>query len=183
MTNIFPSLIAADILNLADEINRLDPYVAGYHIDIMDFHFVPNLTWGPMFANAIREQTHKTLWVDLLVDNPDKYLHELTLHANDIVTIHYEAQGVQTEIHNIIKHIQTYRWRASLGINPQTPVDTITPYLKYVDHVLLMSVEPGFSGQDFVATSVDKLEQLNQIRKRHNYTFTIGMDGGIDRQT
>jgi ribulose-phosphate 3-epimerase len=183
MVQIFPSLIAADILNLTDEINRLDRYTDGYHIDIMDFLFVPNLTWGPMFANAIRMQTQKTLWIDLLVDYPEKYFDQLQLHANDIVTIHYEAQGVQQHIYDLIERIHSNGWRASVSINAETPVAALEPYLQKVDDILLMSVNPGFSGQNFVSESVDRLKQLNDLRKNQNLSFTIGMDGGIDRYT
>ncbi len=176
MKRIFPSLIASDILHLQDVITQLDPFCSGLHIDIMDYQFVPNLTWGPMFANAIRDATHNRIWVDLLVEHPEKYINDLQLAHGDMVTFHIESRHTN----DIVDRIRNNGYHAGVGINPDTPLDHIKPYLADVDHILLMSVPPGFSGQDFVTTSVQRLQDLIAIRHTNNYQFTIAMDGGID---
>ena len=174
---IYPSLIASDILNLQDVVTQLDPHCAGYHIDIMDYHFVPNLTWGPMFANAIRTASHNQLWIDLLVEYPERYIPDLQLNTNDMITVHVES----THDDNIITTIKKAGYQAGIGINPSTPLEQLHPYIDSVDHVLLMSVEPGFSGQEFVPESIDRLHTLASWQAKMHHPFTIAMDGGIDK--
>ena len=177
--NIYPSLISADLLNLQREIKLLEPWSAGFHLDVMDFHFVPNLTWGPDFVNAIRKTTPKQLWIDLLVDDPILYLDRFLLANNDIVSVHYESNYDNA----IFEEIRIRGWLASLALNPTTPLEVILPFLGSVDHILLMSVNPGFSGQNFVMESVEKLKKLHDIRNKYNLTFSIGMDGGLNQTT
>jgi ribulose-phosphate 3-epimerase len=176
---IFPSLISGDLLNLEQQIKQLEPHCAGFHLDVMDFHFVPNLTWGTQFVNAIREITTKQIWVDLLVDHPEYYLEKLALHHNDIVSIHYESNYPET-IFNSIKQMGL---QVSLALDPKTPLEVIEPFIKKIDQVLLMSVKPGFSGQAFIPRSVERVKQLNTFRKQHNAQFTIAMDGGLNEKT
>jgi len=175
--HIFPSLIAAPkLLQLYSLIQDFDPICAGYHIDIMDYHFVPNLTWGPMFANAIRQASEQQMWIDLLVEHPEQYLDDLKLASGDSVTVHVES----THERNIISQIQNAGYFAGIGINPDTPLEHLTPYLHIVDHVLLMSVHPGFSGQEFIPESQERLATLVSWRTRNDDTYAIAMDGGID---
>jgi len=174
---IFPSLISApDMLDLRSLINKIDGICDGYHIDIMDYHFVPNLTWGPMFANAIRTASHKQIWVDLLVEHPETYIPDLQLNHGDSITFHIESEHDDT----IIKQIHDAEYFAGAGISPETPLEHLTPYIEHVDHILLMSVTPGFSGQDFAPNSVARLQQLAKWRSEHNLELYIAMDGGID---
>lgn len=177
MAHIFPSLIAGDLLNLQKEIETLDSYVDGYHLDIMDNHFVPNLTWGPMFINAISQATYRTLWVHLMVDNPMNWTDLLFLPPGSIYTFHLEAKK---EIPKLIKQIKEKKWLASIAINPKTSVEEIFPLLNAIDQVLVMSVEPGFSGQNFLSKVVEKVERLAAYRHTSGSTFDIGIDGGID---
>ena len=179
INKIYPSLISGDLLNLEQQIKQFESYSAGFHVDVMDFHFVPNLTWGPDFVNAIRKVTNHPLWVDLLVDQPLPYLERLKLRSGDIVSIHYESMYDTTIFYQL--HIKG--WKASLALDPKTPVEVIIPFLDVIDHVLLMSVVPGFSGQDFVYESVEKLKKLHALRKEHDAEFTIGMDGGLNATT
>lgn len=179
MIKIYPSLISADLLNLEKIIKELEPHCSGFHIDIMDFHFVPNLTWGPAFVNAIRKVTNKQLWIDLLVEHPEKYLERMDLYHNDIISIHYEST-YQT---NIFKKIREQKCLASLALDPATPVEAIIPFLDQIDHILLMSVKPGFSGQKFIPSSIEKIKKLNELRTKYAASFTIGMDGGLNEQT
>lgn len=176
---IYPSLISADLLNLQKIIEIFDPLCSGFHLDVMDFHFVPNLTWGPDFINAIRKISKKELWIDLLVDLPAPYLERFQLHDGDIISIHYESDYDN----DIFRIIRLKGWKTSLALDPQTPVEVILPFLEFLDHVLLMSVPPGFSGQEFVMSSVAKAKKLYNLRKKIDGKFLIGMDGGLNKKT
>ena len=181
---IFPSLISSDLLNLNETITMLEPHCAGFHLDVMDFHFVPNLTWGPDFINAIRKASKKQLWIDLLVDLPQPYLERLRLHENDIISIHYESDYDNDIFHMIRKK----GWKASLALAPEAPVEVIMPFLDVIDHVLIMSAPLGFSGQEFVYDCVEKVKKLYALRKElaqspEQYQFSIGMDGGLNETT
>ncbi len=176
MATIFPSLISADLLNLATTITAMDPYCAGYHIDIMDNHFVPNLTWGPQFANAIAKKAHKQLWIHLMVQEPYTLLHKLVLPSKSIISFHPQA-GVDTM--ETLQLIQTKQWLPSIALNPKTDVSTVLPYAQHVYQMLVMSVEPGFSGQPFIENSINKVNQLAAYKEQHGLSFTIGIDGGI----
>ncbi len=179
MTKIYPSLIAADLLRLKEEIRQLQPYCDGFHLDVMDNHFVPNLTFGADIVNAVSAATTKQLWVHLMVDNPISWCNTLTLQAESIVSFHIEATK---KAQDIIKQIKENNWRASIAIKPKTPVAAIFPLLNTIDQVLLMSVEPGFSGQQFLPSVVDKIEPLITYRKDHGLSFAIGIDGGINQE-
>jgi len=178
MPSIYPSLIGADQLNLAQTIQRLNPYVIGYHLDVMDNHFVPNLTWGAPTVNAISQVTDHVLWVHLMVTNPTDWLDTLKLKPGSIISFHYEA--LHESKAPIIKAIKQKGWLASVTINPNTPVEDIFHLLPSVDQVLIMSVEPGFSGQIFIIDVVEKIEPLITYRRAHNLDFRIGIDGGIN---
>lgn len=174
---IFPSLIAANLIDLKQEIKRLDPHCDGYHLDIMDNHFVPNLTFGPDMVRAISSATRRQLWVHLMVDKPETWVEKLILPAESIVSFHPESND---KIPDTIKRIKEKKWMASLAIKPKTAVDEISEYLHLIDQVLVMSVEPGFSGQRFLESVVAKITPLVEYRKTHELSFAIGMDGGIN---
>lgn len=176
MAHIFPSLIAGDLLNLQKQITLLDPYVDGYHLDIMDNHFVPNLTWGPMFINAIAQATYRTIWIHLMVENPTEWVNLLSLPPGSIYTFHIEAEK---EIPKLIKRIKEKKWNVSIAISPGTSVEQMFPLLNTLDQVLIMSVEPGFSGQDFLPKMVTKVEKLAAYRDTSGASFQIGIDGGV----
>lgn len=178
MVKIFPSLISSRILNLEEEIKILEPYCNGFHLDIMDFHFVQNLTFGPMFINEIAKISKKQLFVHLMVDEPEKWISILNLRKNDILSFHYES----TNNHKaIIESIHKNNWLACIAISPQTSVEQIYPLINYIDQVLLMSVDPGFSGQKFIPEAIKKLENLVKYKKINNLEFSIAMDGGINQ--
>ncbi len=166
---IFPSLISANILSLQNVIETLDPHVDGYHLDVMDFHFVPNLTFGPAFVNAIAHATDKPLHVHLMVDNPEQWVEVLELRRHDTVIFHYEAT---TQHAALIDALKQKGYRVGIAINPQTSPDKVVEYLPLLDQVLVMSVEPGFSGQKFMPQVMEKLSVLAG-------KCTIAMDGGI----
>ena len=177
MINIYPSLMAANVLNLANEIKKLEPYCNGFHVDIMDNHFVPNLTFGIDTTNAIAQATKKQLWVHLMIERPEKMLPLLKLARKSIVSVHYEGMHNKT-----IQMIKDHGWLASIALRPATSPDDITNLLPTIDQVLIMSVDPGFGGQIFLDSVVDKIEPLIAYRKKHNLSFTLGMDGGIDSE-
>lgn len=179
MIKIYPSLMAANLVNLAHDIKLLEPHCDGFHLDVMDFHFVPNLTFGPDMINAIRRASKKTVWAHLMVDEPQRYIPRLQLYPNDIVSIHYEACKEET-LTSLVKLIRDRSWKISLALRPSTAIDVIIPFLHHLDQVLLMSVEPGFSGQSFVTSTAERLAALSALREKHKASFTIGMDGGIN---
>jgi len=179
MAHIYPSLIAADQLNLAQVIKELDPHVIGYHLDVMDNHFVPNLTWGSLVVNAIPHLTKRQLWVHMMVDNPQNWIDILNLPAGSIFSFHFEAIG--QDIH-LIKRIKEKNWKVSIAINPATDTNKIFPLLNQVDQVLIMSVEPGFSGQPFISSTIDKIDPLIGYRQTSRLDFTIAIDGGINQE-
>lgn len=174
---LFPSLISANLLELKDDISRLDPYCDGYHLDVMDHHFVPNLTFGYDIIHAIARTTNRPLWLHLMVENPDVWLDRLDLPAGTILSFHPETSR---DIKKTIKSIKKKMWRASIAISPKMTVDEISPYLHLTDQALIMSVNPGFSGQAFLESVTAKIEPLIQYRKTHSLSYTIGMDGGIN---
>jgi len=178
MAAIYPSLMAANQLNLQSVINELDQYCAGYHIDIMDGQFVPNITFGSDLTNSIAQSTYKKIWVQLLVQRPDDWLDKLFLPVDSIVSFHIESEGEKIKI---IDRIKKKNWQPSIAINPKTNVDEIFTYLDMISQVLVMSVTPGFSGQDFLPDTLSKVDRLVGYRQTSGLEFQIGMDGGIDK--
>lgn len=179
MLKIYPSLISADIMKLEKIIKKLEPYCAGFHLDVMDFQFVPNLSWGPDTINSIRKNTKAQLNIHLMVNNPEKYIPRLSLYPNDIISIHYESPSL-LNIQQNFSLIKSFGYIPSLAINPSTPLEAIITLPAKLEHILLMCVNPGFSGQKFLDFSLDRLKALNLFRKSHNLNFTISCDGGIN---
>lgn len=176
MPALYPSLIAANQLSLHQALDSLDASTDGYHLDIMDNHFVPNLTWGRGTINAIAAHTTRQLWVHLMVDNPAGWVDQLELPQESIVTFHIESS---TDPLRIIHAIHRKEWYASIALKPNTPLDTITPLLPQLDQVLIMSVEPGFSGQHFIEGSLARVETIARHKNAHNLALRIGIDGGV----
>lgn len=176
MIKIFPSLISANILNLKEEIKILESYCDGFHLDIMDFHFVANLTFGPLFINAISQTTSKQLFAHLMVEKPENWINILKLKKNDIFSFHYESTN---EYLNIISEIHNKEWLAGIALKPNTPINNIFEFANKLDQILVMTVDPGFSGQKFIPESIKKIEELAKYRKNNNLKFRIAVDGGI----
>jgi ribulose-phosphate 3-epimerase len=182
---IYPSLISSNLLELGKTITRLDQQCDGYHIDIMDYRFVPNMTWGPAFVEAFVHATSKRLHIHLMVEDPFIWVDRLALRKEDSVIFHYEAfSGEQQEragkIIALCKLITTKGYRKGLAINPETEVELIIPLLEHVDTVLVMSVNPGFSGQALIPAILDKIPRLVAAKKLQKARFLIGMDGGVN---
>lgn len=179
MVEILPSILAADFTRLAEEIARVEAGGARMlHLDVMDGHFVPNLTIGPPVVEAIRKITKLTLDVHLMIMDPDRYAPVFLETGADCVSVHQE---VCPHLDRTIRMIQSEGGRAGVVLNPSTPVSTLEEVLQIVDYVLLMSVNPGFGGQSFLPHVLDKARRLKQMRDELGLKFDIEIDGGITR--
>lgn len=173
---IYPSLISSQLLRLGDTLTQLDPHVGGYHIDIMDGHFVPNLTWGPAFVEALASATPLPLHIHCMVSNPTDIIRWLKPRPQDLIILHAESTD---EINKACLLVKTRGCKVGLALNPDTPVAVAFDVLSIVDHVLLMSVNPGFSGQFFIDAVLLKITTLADEIARQNVRCSIGIDGGI----
>ncbi|AVQ99000.1 ribulose-phosphate 3-epimerase [Oceanobacillus iheyensis] len=181
MVKIAPSILSADFAKLGEEIKEVENGGADYiHVDVMDGHYVPNITIGPLIVEAIRPITSLPLDVHLMIENPDSYIPAFANAGADIITVHQEASQ---HLHRSIQLIKDNGVKAGVVINPATPVEMLYPILPEVDLVLLMSVNPGFGGQSFIPSTVDRIKQVADFRKTHNLSFEIEVDGGINAMT
>lgn len=178
---IAPSILSADFGNFARDVKRLESAGADLvHIDVMDGHFVDNLTFGAGVVSALRAQTHLFFDVHMMVENPEKYVEDFAKAGADSMSIHVEATH---HIHGALQKIKNAGMKASVVINPGTSVEAIKTVLPLVDMVLVMTVNPGFGGQKFIPEMMDKVRELAQIRTDKKLDFEIEVDGGIDDQT
>jgi ribulose-phosphate 3-epimerase len=180
MAQIVPSILSADFAHLADDIGKVERAGATMlHIDIMDGHFVPNLTIGPPVVKSIRRVTQLPLDVHLMITDPDKYAPLFIAEGADHISVHFEAA---THLDRTIRSIQSEGVRAGVVINPATPVSMLEDILYLVDHVLVMSVNPGFGGQKFIPNALDKIRRLDRLRKERRLGFAIEIDGGVSAE-
>ena len=175
---ISPSILAADFSQLGIEIKRLEKAGADMiHVDVMDGHFVPNLTIGPPVIKTLRNYTKLPFDVHLMIKPVHKYIKDYAEAGADIITIHPEATE---DLKNSIKHIQELGKKVGISLNPETKTDVIKEFLNQIDLVLIMSVHPGFGGQKFIPEVVNKIKELKNIQSKENLRFDIEVDGGID---
>jgi len=178
---VAPSLLACDFAHLADEIRKVEEAGADWlHIDVMDGHFVPNLTIGPVVVEAIRRVSRLPLDVHLMLDHPEQYVAPFIEAGAAWLTVHVEAEGLRSEarVHQTLEAIRLAGVKTGLSLRPRTRADTLTPFLKELDLILVMTVEPGFGGQAFMPEVVPKIQQL-----RAQFGGAIAVDGGINAQT
>ena len=174
---IAPSILAADFAHLGDAIEAVARAgVTMLHVDVMDGHFVPNISIGVPVVASLRKATKLVLDVHLMIDHPEQFIEAFAHAGADMISIHQEATP---HLDRALAMIAEHGCRPGVAINPGTPVATLSEVLGKVDHVLVMSVNPGFGGQAFIPESVEKIRQLRDIRERRNYTFRIEVDGGI----
>lgn len=181
MLKIAPSILSADFSKLGEEIKEIEQGGADYiHIDVMDGHFVPNITIGPLIVEAIKPKTTLPLDVHLMIENPDQYIPAFAAAGASIITVHEEAC---THLHRTIQLIKSHGVKAGVVINPGTPLVMIQEILSEVDCVLVMTVNPGFGGQTFIYETLPKIEKLAALRVDNNYSFEIQVDGGVNVDT
>ena len=175
---ISPSILSADFSQLGNEIKRLEVCGADLiHVDVMDGHFVPNLTIGPPVIKALRKYTNLPFDVHLMINPVHKYIKDYAKAGSDIITIHPESTQ---NLKSSIKEIKDLGKMAGVSLNPDTSIKTILKDLKDIDLVLVMSVFPGFGGQKFMPEILQKIDELNQLRTKNNFNYKIEVDGGID---
>ena len=177
---ISPSILSADFTNLECDIRRIEDAGADWvHVDVMDGHFVPNITIGVPVVKSIRQITELPLDVHLMIENPEQYIEPFAKAGADILTFHYEAVKEDC-VSDLIKYIKSFGVKAGMSIKPKTSPDVVFPYISDLDLVLVMTVEPGFGGQTFMSDCAEKLPILKQ---RADDNLVIQVDGGINAQT
>lgn len=177
MAKIAPSILSANFLKLEEEIRATEVSGADMlHIDIMDGHFVPNITIGPFIVESIRNITSLPLDVHLMIENPDNYVRDFIKAGADFLTVHYEAS---VHLHRTIQLIKEHDVKAGVSLNPSTPVWSLEHILPDIDLALLMSVNPGFGGQNFIPQVTDKIKTLKHILREKGLSTLIEVDGGI----
>jgi ribulose-phosphate 3-epimerase len=177
MIKISPSILYADFSCLGEDVLAVDRAGADYiHIDVMDGHFVPNITIGPLVVAALRKVTDKPLDVHLMIENPDSYIADFAKAGADIITVHQEAVP---HLHRTVQLIKSLGKKAGVSLNPATPVETLDVILDELDLVLIMSVNPGFGGQSFIPSALNKIRALRQRITDHGLPTELEVDGGV----
>lgn len=177
MIQLAPSILAADFAHLADQIERATQGGGSLiHVDIMDGHFVPNLTVGPPVVKSLRKATRLPLDCHLMIENPDQYIPEFAEAGADWISVHQEACR---HLNRALHLIKSHDCLAGVVINPATPVETLSEVLEIADYVLVMSVNPGFGAQSFIPGVLEKIRKLAEIRAARGYSFRIEVDGGV----
>jgi len=178
MVKIAPSILSADFARLGEDIVAAEKAGADMiHVDVMDGHFVPNITIGPPVVKSVKKIASIPLDVHLMIEDPDKYIKDFADSGADIITVHEEAS---IHLHRTIQNIKEHGVRAAVSINPATPVSHLDIILPYVDMVLIMSVNPGFGGQKFIPEVLSKIKQLKHGINENKYKIEIEVDGGIN---
>ena len=181
MIELAPSILAADFSRLADQVRAASEGGATViHVDIMDGHFVPNLTVGPPVVKSLRRATKLPLDCHLMIEDPDQYIPAFAEAGADWMSVHQEADR---HLDRTLRLIKSHNCLAGVVINPATPVETLTEVLDIVDYVLVMSVNPGFGAQEFIPNAVNKIRRLAQLRAQRGLSFRIEVDGGIAPDT
>ncbi|WP_422123552.1 ribulose-phosphate 3-epimerase [Planococcus sp. X10-3] len=181
MIKIAPSILAANFAKLGEEVAEVEKAGADWiHIDVMDGHFVPNISFGAVVMEAIRPLTKLPFDVHLMIENADRYVEDFAKAGADYITVHVEASP---HLHRTIQLIRSFGVKPGVVLNPHTPVEAILPVLEDIDLVLFMTVNPGFGGQKFIESVLPKVEQLAQIIKDKGLDIDIEIDGGINEET
>lgn len=181
MVGLVPSILSADFTRLGEQVQAAEAARAQrLQIDVMDGHFVPNITMGPLIVEAVRRCTSLPLEVHLMITNPERYIETFAQAGADVIIVHQE---VCPHLHRIIQQIKSSGKKAGVALNPSTPILLLNDVFSLVDHILIMTVNPGFGGQDFIPETLSKISALRQIITTRNLQCDIEVDGGIHEQT
>jgi len=180
MVKVAPSILSADFSRLLDEVKIVEEAGADYiHIDVMDGHFVPNITIGPPVINCLKGKTSLKFDVHLMIENPERYVDDFIECGADILTVHQEAS---IHLHRLINYIKSRGVKPAVALNPSTPLSSIEYILDDISMVLIMTVNPGFGGQKFINTMLRKIKDLRQMLTERNLNILIEVDGGINEE-
>ena len=172
-----PSILSADFANLLDDVKKIERGGADYiHVDVMDGHFVPNISFGAPVMKCLNGKTSLPYDVHLMIENPDDYIADFVTPQTEFITVHQEACR---HLNRTIQNIKSHGIKAGVSINPATPVSTLSCVLGDVDLILIMSVNPGFGGQKFIESTVSKVRELAELKRANGYKFEIEIDGGV----
>ncbi|HOK18068.1 MAG TPA: ribulose-phosphate 3-epimerase [Caldisericia bacterium] len=174
---IAPSILASNFKNLQEDMKKIEEVADIVHLDIMDGHFVPNISFGFPIIKAVRELTTLPLDAHLMIEKPENYIDRFIDYGVDMISVHIEGNY---HIHRLIYSIKKRDKKAGVAINPGTNISLIHPIIRDVDFILIMSVNPGFSGQNFIDSSLEKIENVVKIRDEENLNFEIEVDGGLN---
>jgi ribulose-phosphate 3-epimerase len=181
MSIIAPSILSSDFTNLAQQIRLTEMGGADWiHCDVMDGHFVPNITIGPMIVNAARRSTKLPIDVHLMIEKPERYLEAFAKAGANYISVHVEEV---VHLNRSINRIKELGCKAGVVINPSTPVASVIDVVEYIDLLLIMTVNPGFGGQKFISNSIRRIEEAVKLRSKFNANFLIEIDGGVDNET
>ncbi|ADC48152.1 ribulose-phosphate 3-epimerase [Alkalihalophilus pseudofirmus OF4] len=181
MIKIAPSILSANFATLGEDIKEVEAGGADYiHVDVMDGHFVPNITIGPLIVDAIRPVTKLPLDVHLMIENPDQYIPQFAKSGADIITVHVEACP---HLHRTIHLIKENGCKAGVVLNPHTPFDAVKPIVEDLDMILFMTVNPGFGGQSFISSVLPKIKEASSYIKEKGLDVEIEVDGGVNPET
>ncbi|MBN9646535.1 ribulose-phosphate 3-epimerase [Terrisporobacter glycolicus] len=177
MIKLAPSILSADFAKLLEDVKKVEKAGCEYlHIDVMDGHFVPNITLGPGIVKSLRKDVNMVFDTHLMIENPDNYIKDFVDAGSDLIVVHVEACR---HLHRTIQNIKSHNVKAGVALNPGTPIDTIKHVLQDVDMVLVMTVNPGFGGQSFIESMIGKIKELKQLIDEKNLNVDIQVDGGI----
>lgn len=180
MIKVSPSILAADFVNLETDIKKVESTAAMLHIDVMDGHFVPNISIGVPVVQSIRKCTKLFLDTHLMISRPQDYVEAFAKAGSDLICFHYEAD---CDVMETIELIRSFGLRAAVALKPATPANAVLPFIKFLDMVLVMTVEPGFGGQAFMPETVSKVTEIRQYANEVNPNLDIQVDGGINGET
>lgn len=177
MVKLAPSILSANFARLLEDCKKVEEAGCEYlHLDVMDGHFVPNITFGPAVIKSLRKDINMVFDAHLMITDPDKFIPDLKDAGCDIITVHQEAC---THLHRTIQNIKSHGMKAGVVLNPATPISTIKHIISDVDMVLLMSVNPGFGGQSFIEETIEKIKELRKLIDEKNLDVLIEVDGGV----
>jgi len=180
MKYIAPSILSSDLSNIHDQIKEIEKTGCKYlHIDVMDGHFVPNITFGPPYIKSLRKQTDMIFDVHLMIENPEKYIDEFSKAGADIITVHQEASP---HLHRLIQQIKDNNKLAGISLNPATPISSIENIIEDLDLILIMTVNPGFGGQKYIENMNKKIEETAKLIDKSSKNILLEIDGGINKK-